>query len=162
MATAGNNYSTIHKEELPDGGSFSFALVVAEWNGDITSKLTEGAKNTLLTAGVAEKNISTYMVPGTFELPYAAAQICKNNKVDGVITIGCVIRGETAHFDYVCQGTTYGIQKLNTEQDIPVIFCVLTDDNKQQSIDRSGGKHGNKGDECAAAVLKMAAFRKGL
>lgn len=162
MATADNNYSTIHKEELPDGGSFSFALVVAEWNDEITSKLAEGAKNTLLLAGVDPSKIATHYVPGTFELPYAAAQICKSKKVDGVITIGCVVRGETAHFDYVCEGTTYGIQKLNTEQDIPVIFCVLTDDNIEQSRARSGGKHGNKGDECAAAALKMAAFKKNL
>ncbi len=105
-----------------------------------------------------EENISSHEVPGSFELIYGASQLCKRGEVDAVIVIGSVIRGETSHFDYVCEGVTQGIKDLNVKYDIPVIFCVLTDDNEQQSLDRSGGKHGNKGVEAAVAAVMMTRF----
>lgn len=154
MATT--NLSTYNKTELPNAANFSFGIVVSEWNSDITENLLKGAIDTLLENGVALKNIHTFHVPGSFELIYGCKKLIETINVDAVIAIGNVIKGETKHFDFVCTGVTQGIAELNVKYDIPTIFCVLTDDTKQQSIDRSGGKHGNKGVECAAAAIKMA------
>lgn len=133
-----------------------FAIVTAQWNKEITHALANGAKETLLQSGVPERNIREFEVPGSFELPFGAkAVLSGSTSYDAIICVGCIIRGETAHFDFVAQGVTYGIQKLNVEQDVPVIFCVLTDDNISQSKARSGGKHGNKGDEAAATAIQM-------
>ena len=155
MATITKNLSAIDLSKLPKGRGKKITIVVSEWNSEITNNLKTGAVDTLIAAGVYNRDIKIISVPGTFELPFAASQIIKNTEVDSVIAIGCVIRGETSHFDYVCQGVTNGIQQLNVTTNTPVIFCVLTDENIQQSKDRSGGKFGNKGVEAAATALKM-------
>jgi 6,7-dimethyl-8-ribityllumazine synthase len=159
MATAGKNLSDYNKDQLPEAQKMRFGLVVSEWNDTITEGLFEGCYKALVENGVAEKNIARLNVPGAFELTFGAQKLVKANKFDAVIVIGCVIQGETKHFDYVCGGVTQGIAHLNATQNTPVIFCVLTDNTMQQSIDRSGGKHGNKGTEAAIAALKMAALK---
>ena len=162
MATENKNLSVYDKTTLPNAEAFRFGIVVSQWNNHITHGLQKGAIDALLDLGAKEENITNFDVPGSFELIYGANQLCKTQKFDAVIVIGCVIRGETAHFDYVCQGVTQGIKDLNAQQDIPVIFCVLTDENEQQSIDRSGGKHGNKGTEAGVTAVIMADFKKKL
>ncbi len=160
MATAGKNLSEFDKNNLPEASDMRFGLVVSEWNDQITENLFEGCYKTLLEAGVAEKNITRLNVPGTFELTYGAQRLTADQGFDAVVVIGCVIQGETRHFDFVCDGVTQGVSHLNATQPVPVIFCVLTDNTLQQSIDRSGGKHGNKGTEAAVAAIKMAAIKK--
>lgn len=155
MATAHRNLSEYNKEFIPNGADYKIGIVVSEWNESITLNLLKGAKETLLENDVSEDNISVYFVPGTFELPLACQFMCEKREVDGIIAIGSVIRGETKHFDFVCEGATQGIKDVNLKYNTPVTFCVLTDENQQQAIDRSGGKHGNKGVECAIACLKM-------
>jgi len=139
------------------------AIVVARWNAEITDKLLEGAKQTLLDNGLFEENISVDFVPGAFELPLAVHKICRRQDghygiPNGIIAIGSVIRGETPHFDYVCQGVTQGIQNAMIKHGIPVSFCVLTDNTAEQARERSGGKYGNKGIESALACMEMIAF----
>ncbi len=162
MATAGKNLSEYNKESIPNGADFKVGIVVSEWNDDITFKLMEGAKNTLLENGVSAENVHIHYVPGAFELPLAAQFLLQNPvlNLDGVIAIGVVIQGETRHFDFVCSGTTQGIMDVMLKLNKPVSFCVLTDNIKQQSIDRAGGKHGNKGVEAAVACLKMIEMKK--
>ena len=155
MATT--NLSAYDKNKIPNAKPFRFGIIVSEWNPDITEKLYEGAVETLLSHGVLKENIRTLWVPGSFELVFGCSQVLKTEEVDAVIAIGNVIRGETEHFTFVCEGVTQGIKDLNLRFDVPTIFCVLTDNTKQQSIERSGGKHGNKGVECAVAAIKMAA-----
>jgi len=166
MATANNNLSNvdfdINLSQRSVARSVKVSLVVAKWNKEITDGLKKGAVDALLQLGMYERNINVVEVPGSFELPFAAKQVIDNQEVDAVICIGSVIKGETSHFDYVCQGVTYGIQKLNINGDVPVIFCVLTDDNIQQSKDRSGGKHGNKGVEAAVTAIEMIQVKKDL
>ena len=160
MATENKNLSAYDKTTLPNAEAFRFGIVVSQWNNHITHNLQKGAIDALIDLGAKKGNISSFEVPGSFELIFGASQLCKKGKFDAVIVIGSVIRGETAHFDYVCQGVTQGIKDLNVQQDIPVIFCVLTDDNEQQSLDRSGGKHGNKGTEAGVTAVIMADFAK--
>ena len=161
MATANKNLSEYDKNQLPNASAFRFGIVVSEWNERITNGLFDGAKKALLDCGVLDQNIIRWNVPGSFELIYGAKLMLeKVEKLDAVITIGSVIKGETMHFEFVCEGVTQGIKDLNIKSDVPVIFCVLTDNNEQQSIDRSGGKHGNKGTEAAIAAIKMADLRK--
>lgn len=160
MATEAVNLSDFDANNLPSVSGMRFALVVAEWNEEITSGLAKGAVDTLITAGVNENDISQHYVPGSFELVYASKKLCEASKFDAVIAVGCVIQGETKHFDFVCQGVTHGIQELNLNYDTPVIFCVLTDNNIEQSRARSGGKHGNKGVEAAVSAIKMASLSK--
>lgn len=155
MATENKNLSNYDKNKLPSAKPYTFGIVVSQWNNHITNKLKQGALETLLDLGAEEENITVIEVPGSFELVYGS-KLLLENFVDAVIAIGSVIRGETAHFDYVCQGVTQGIKDLNVEYEAPTIFCVLTDDNEQQSIDRAGGKHGNKGVEAAVAAVQMA------
>lgn len=162
MATALKNLSVYTKENIPNGADFKVGIVVSEWNDSITFALLKGAKQTLLDNGVPEEHILIRYVPGAFELPLAAQLMLDNTEVDGVIVIGVVIQGETKHFDFVCQGATDGIMKVMLEYNSPVSYCLLTDNNMQQSIDRSGGKHGNKGVECAVACMKMIALKKDL
>ena len=157
MATT--NLSLYDSDSIPDASEFRFGLVVSEWNPEITQKLYEGAFETLLEHGAKEENIISAKVPGSFELVWACKQLLEKNELDAVIAIGNVIRGETEHFTFVCEGVTQGIKDLNLSFNTPTIFCVLTDNVKQQSIDRSGGKHGNKGVECAVAAIKMADLR---
>lgn len=155
MATAKVNLSALESIPLTNPSQIKIGLVVSEWNKNITDNLLEGAISALKENKIKEQNIIVHRVPGTFELPLGAQYLLENNLVHGVITIGCVIQGETKHFDFVCQGATQGIMQVGLRYNKPVSFCVLTDENEQQSIDRSGGKHGNKGVECAISCLKM-------
>ena len=161
MATENKNLSEYDKSQLPNANDFRFGIVVSEWNDKITNGLFNGAESALLDCGVLPENIIRWNVPGSFELIYGAKLMLeKVEKLDALITIGSVIKGETMHFEFVCEGVTQGIKDLNIQSDVPVIFCVLTDNNEQQSIDRSGGKHGNKGIEAAIAAIKMAELRR--
>lgn len=160
MATEHKNLSHYDKDLIPNGKEFSFGIVVSEWNNNITFNLLQGAYDTLLANGVKEENIIVKYVPGTYELPVATQMLFEHTNVDAQIAIGSVIQGETKHFDFVCEGTTQGIKDVNLKYDKPVAFCVLTDNNTQQSIDRSGGVHGNKGIECAIACLKMIELKR--
>jgi 6,7-dimethyl-8-ribityllumazine synthase len=155
MATQHQNSTQLDLSNVPSAKNMRFVLVVSEWNTQITENLFLGAKKVLLDKG-AEK-IDRVDVPGSFELIYGARRQFDKN-YDAIITIGSVIRGETQHFDYVCQAVSHGVKDLNILGKTPVIFCVLTDDNVQQSIDRSGGVLGNKGAEAAVAAIRMAAL----
>jgi 6,7-dimethyl-8-ribityllumazine synthase len=157
MATT--NLSAYDKASIPNGKQFRFGIVVSEWNDNITQGLLEGAKSTLLEHNVQPENILVWDVPGSYELIYGSKKMIAQN-VDAVIAIGSVIQGETKHFDFVCDAVAQGVKDLNVTTETPVIFCVLTDNTLQQAIDRSGGKHGNKGVEAAVAALKMATLRK--
>ena len=157
MATAYHMLHDKHEADLNAEGK-KFAIVVSEWNSNVTNALCEGAVATLLEHNVAQEDIIVKYVPGSFELTYGAAAFMNQDEVDAVIVLGSVVRGETPHFDYVCQGVTQGIAQLNAEGDIPVIFGVLTTDNMLQAKDRAGGKLGNKGSECAETAIKMINF----
>lgn len=158
MATAGKNLSKFNRDEIPDTGHLKIGLVVSQWNAEITEALYEGAYQTLLECGALNENIIRWNVPGSFELVYGCKKLISEARPDAVIAIGSVIRGETKHFDFVCEATAQGIKDLNVLTETPVIFCVLTDDNWQQARDRSGGKHGNKGTEAAVAAIHMASL----
>ncbi|PJB19665.1 MAG: 6,7-dimethyl-8-ribityllumazine synthase [Flavobacteriaceae bacterium CG_4_9_14_3_um_filter_33_16] len=159
MATANHNLSAYDKTTIPNANKFRFGMVVSEWNASITEGLFEGAYQTLINHGVLPNNIVRWNVPGSFELIYGCKKM-QEQMVNAVIAIGSVIQGETKHFDFVCEAVSQGIKDLNVADETPVIFCVLTDNNMQQAIDRSGGKHGNKGTEAAVAAIKMAELRK--
>lgn len=158
MATALHNLSDYDFDKVPDASNMCFGIVVAEWNPEITGALLEGAVKTLEKHGTIPENIHVKTVPGSFELIYGAQQMCRNDGFDAVIILGSVIRGETPHFDYICEGVTSGIAHLNATQNIPVVYGLLTTNNLQQAKDRSGGRLGNKGDECAIVAIKMAKF----
>ena len=160
MATANKNLSEYNKNTIPNAKQFRFGIVVSEWNDHVTNGLFSGAEAALVDCGALSENIIRWNVPGSFELIYGAKQMAATQNVDVVIAIGCVIKGETMHFEFVCEGVTQGIKDLNVLGDVPVIFCLLTDNNEQQSIDRSGGVHGNKGTEAAIAAIKMAELRR--
>lgn len=157
MATT--NLSHYDKNKVPNAENFRFGIVVSEWNENITEGLAKGAINTFIENGTSENNIQRWDVPGSFELIYGVKKMVETQELDAVIAIGSVVKGETKHFDFVCDGVTQGIKDINLQQDTPVIFCLLTDDTMQQAIDRSGGKHGNKGVECAIAAIKMAVLK---
>lgn len=156
MATT--NLSHYDKTIIPNAKDFRFGIVVSEWNPDITENLQKGAIETLLDCGARQENIISWVVPGSFELVYGCKKMLETLQLDAIIAIGNVIQGETKHFDFVCNGVTQGIIDLNVKYSTPIIFCVLTDNTKQQSIDRSGGKFGNKGIESAVAAIKMASL----
>jgi 6,7-dimethyl-8-ribityllumazine synthase len=156
MATT--NLSHYDKTIIPNAKDFRFGIVVSEWNPDITKNLQKGAIETLLDCGASQENIISWEVPGSFELVYGCKKMLETLQLDAIIAIGNVIQGETKHFDFVCNGVTQGIIDLNVKYSTPIIFCVLTDNTKQQSIDRSGGKFGNKGIESAVAAIKMASL----
>ena len=158
MATEGNNLSNYDKPSIPDASNMRFGIVVSEWNNDITNNLLKGCYHTLLSNNAKEENITVRYAPGSFELPLGAQLLIEDTNVDAVICLGCVIQGETKHFDYVCSAVSQGIMDVSLKYNKPVIFGVLTDNTKQQSIDRSGGKHGNKGDEAAISAIKMIGF----
>ena len=160
MATAGNNLSSYDPKDLPNGARFNVGIVVSEWNSVYTNGMLDGAMDVLRTCGVPEASIRIVHVPGSFELPLASQMLSEH--VDGVIAIGSVIRGETAHFDYVCDAVAQGIKDVNLKTGKPVAFCVLTDINAEQAAARSGGEHGNKGIEAAVVVMKMIALRSNL
>ena len=159
MATKNHNLSDYDIQSVPDATGMKMGIVVAEWNESITASLLDGAKTTLVKHGVAEDNITVMTVPGSFELVYGTAQMVKSG-VDAVIAIGCVIRGDTPHDRYICQGVTYGLARLNAVQDVPVIYGLITTLDMQQAEDRAGGKMGNKGDECAVTAIKMVDFKR--
>ena len=155
MATKNNNLSDYKKDNLPNVSNLKFGIVVSQWNKEITDGLFNGAYSTLIDCGVLKENIKKLEVPGSFELIFGT-KILSRKDVDAIICLGSVIQGETKHFDYVCQGVTNGIKDLNISLGIPVIFGVLTDNTMDQAINRSGGKHGNKGVEAAITAIKMA------
>jgi len=134
------------------------AIVVSEWNTEVTESLYDGAYRTLIEHGVKKENIIKKYVPGSFELSIGAQKMAMQREIDAVICLGCVIRGETSHFDFICQAVAHGVTDVSLKYDKPVIFGVLTTENKQQAFDRSGGKHGNKGDEAAITAVKMIDF----
>jgi 6,7-dimethyl-8-ribityllumazine synthase len=162
MATELKNLSSYDPASVPSGKGRRIAIVVAEWNSDITFAMRDAAIKTLLANGVAKSAIEVTHVPGTFELTLGAQLAGQRKSIDAVICIGCVIQGDTRHFDFICQGVTYGITELNISLEKPVVFGVLTTKNLQQARDRSGGKHGNKGDEAAVTALKMIAVKNSL
>ena len=147
---------------LPHLDHFKVGVVVAQWNERVTGALLQGVKNRLDELGYPADALHVYPVPGTVELTFGAAQLARTGRFDAVIMIGCVIRGGTPHFDYVCDNATQGCAYLNATQQVPVIFCVLTTDNEQQALDRAGGALCNKGTEAADAAIQMAAFARSL
>ena len=157
MATALHNLSEYDSNKVPDASNMCFGIVVAEWNPEITGALLDGCVKTLEKHGTLPENIHVKTVPGSFELVYGAQQMCKNDGFDAVIILGSVIRGETPHFDYICEGVTYGIAHLNAVQNIPVVYGLVTTNDLQQAQDRAGGRLVNKGNECVVAI-KMAKF----
>lgn len=159
MATHLKNLSDFSHTTVPNGSAYKIAIAVAEWNAEITGSLYKGALETLSKHGVAEENILSVAVPGSFELTAAADVLLrKHTDLDAVICLGCVIQGDTKHFDFICDAVANGITQVSIKYSKPVIFGVLTTNDQQQAIDRAGGKHGNKGDEAAITALKMAEF----
>ena len=155
MASFLHNLSEYDINSVPDASGMRVGIVVSEWNDKITGALLEGACQTLIKHGVREEDIKIKPVPGSFELIYGASRLVNSGLVDAVIAIGCVIKGDTPHFDYICQGTTQGLADLNREGKIPVIYGLLTCNTLEQAEQRSGGMLGNKGDECAITAIKM-------
>jgi 6,7-dimethyl-8-ribityllumazine synthase len=147
---------------VPSAENMKFGLVVAEWNPEVTFTLATGAIETLKKHGAKEENIIVKYVPGSFELPLGAQFLAEYNDIDSVIVLGCVIQGETRHFDYICEGVTQGIKDLNLKYNKPFIFGLLTTNNQQQALDRAGGKHGNKGDEAAVTAIKMIHLKQSM
>jgi len=160
MAT--KNLSEYDLSSVPSAAGMSFGIVVAEWNYEITGALARGAVDTLKLHGAKEENIFLKHVPGSFELTLGAQYLAEYVNVDAIIVLGCVIQGETRHFDFICSGVTQGITNLNLKYNKPFIFGLLTTDNQQQAIDRAGGKLGNKGDEAAVTAIKMIALKNDL
>jgi len=159
MATVSKNLSEYDIKKVTDASTFRFGIVVSEWNKSITDNLLKGALTTLKENGAGDENIVVWHVPGSYELIYGCSQMIKTQTVDAVIAIGSLIKGETMHFDFIGHSVSQGIKDLNLQTDTPTIFCVLTDDTTEQAIDRSGGKHGNKGIACAVAAIRMAELK---
>jgi 6,7-dimethyl-8-ribityllumazine synthase len=160
MAT--KNLSSYDSSLVPSVKGMKFGIVVSEWNPEITNALAEGAVDTLKKHGVKEKDIILKHVPGSFELTLGAQFLAEYTDADAIVVLGCVIQGETRHFDFICQGVTQGITNLNIKYNKPFIFGLLTTGNQQQALDRAGGKHGNKGDEAAVTAIKMLALKANL
>ena len=158
MASSLHNLSDYDVESVPSAQGVRFGIVVSEWNKEITGALLDGAYATLQKHGAREEDIEVLSVPGSFELVYGASRMVKSGRFDAVIAIGCVIRGDTPHFDYICEGATQGLADLNREGNIPVIYGLLTCNTMEQAEARCGGILGNKGDECAVTAIKMVAF----
>jgi 6,7-dimethyl-8-ribityllumazine synthase len=158
MATDLHNLSEYNSNNIPRGEGKKIAIVVSEWNSNITENLLQGAYDTLIKFGVSSQDISIRRVPGSFELTFGAKTLIEKIHPDALIMLGCVIQGETPHFTYVCQSVTQGATELNIKYDVPVIFGLLTTTTLEQAKDRAGGRHGNKGDEAAVTALKMIAL----
>jgi 6,7-dimethyl-8-ribityllumazine synthase len=158
MASSQKNLSSYSGENLKDVSSKKFAIIVSEWNNEVTESLYAGALDTLLKHGAKKENVVRKMVPGSFELTLAAQWMAEKKDIDAVICLGCVIQGETRHFDFICDAVAQGITNVSLKYNKPVIFGVLTPNNQQQALDRAGGKHGNKGDEAAITAIKMLNF----
>lgn len=152
------SYTKDQSTPVPDASEMRFGIIVTEWNNNITDKLLEGAVSEFKRHGVTENSLSICRVPGSFELIFAAQQMARYGHVNGIIIMGCVVRGDTPHFDYICEGVTQGIAQLNAEGDIPVIFGLLTVNNMEQAEERAGGRLGNKGEEFAVTAIKMVDY----
>ncbi len=162
MSSSDKNLSVFENAHIPDASSMRFAIVVAEWNSEITSALYSGAMDALLKHGAKKEHIKLMNVPGSFELTSGARLFAEDNQTDAVICLGCVIQGETKHFDFISSAVANGLTQLNAFFTKPFIFGVLTTDNLQQALDRAGGKHGNKGTEAAVTAIKMLGEKKRL
>jgi len=160
MATSAKNLSAYDKSEVVNGENYKVGIAVSEWNESITGNLLKGAIETLLKHKVKQENIHVQFCPGSYELPLTSQFFLDSKEVDGVLAIGSVIQGETPHFNFVCEAVSQGIKDVGLKYNKPVIFCVLTDNTLKQAKERSGGKHGNKGVECAVALMKMITIRK--
>ena len=160
MSSVNKNLSEAEGSKIPNGADYTVSIVVSEWNTKITNALRDGAIKTLLENGVEERNIVISYVPGSFELTLGGQLACEKLNTDAVICLGCVIQGETRHFDFICNAVANGITNVSLKYNKPVIFGVLTPDNMQQAEDRAGGKHGNKGVEAAITALKMLALKR--
>jgi len=158
MSTSNKNLSSFSDKNITDISKKKFGILVSEWNTEVTEALFTGAMETLLQNGASKDNIIKKTVPGSYELSLGAQWLAQQEEIDAVICLGCVIQGETPHFDYICQAVANGITNVGLKFNKPVIFGVLTTLNLQQAIDRAGGKHGNKGDEAAATAIKMLGF----
>ena len=158
MLSALKNLSSYNKDEVPSGKDGIFGIVVAEWNSEITEKLLQGEVATLEENGVEEKDIYIQYVPGSFELPFGAAKLLDKKRFDAVLCLGCVIQGQTRHFEFICSAVSRGIMEVSLKKDIPVIFGVLTTNTMEQAQARAGGNWGNKGVEAAVTALKMASL----
>lgn len=160
MSSSAKNLSVYSDTNINNITSKKFGIVVAEWNSEVTESLYAGALQTLLEKGAKKKNIFKKMVPGSFELSLGAQWMAQDKKIDAVICLGCVIQGDTKHFDFICMAVAQGITDVSLKFNKPVIFGVLTTNNQQQAFDRAGGKHGNKGDEAAITAIKMLSFQE--
>ncbi len=158
MSSALKNLSDFSTANLPDVSQKRFAIIVSEWNTEVTGALYTGAYDTLVKYGTKESNIISVQVPGSFELSLGAQKLAQREDIDAVICLGCVIQGETRHFDFICQAVADGITNVSLKYNKPVIFGVLTPNTQEQAVDRAGGKHGNKGDEAAITAIKMLAI----
>ncbi len=158
MASSNKNLSSFSSGNLTDVSEQRFGIVVSEWNEQVTEALYSGAVETLLGQKVKKEHIIRKTVPGSYELSLGAQWLAKRDDIDAVICLGCVVQGETPHFDYICQAVANGITNVGLKYDKPVIFGVLTTSTLQQALDRAGGKHGNKGDEAAITAVKMLGF----
>jgi len=158
VSTSTYSYVQSQTAPVPDASEMRFGVIVTEWNNHITDRLLEGVVSELKKHGVSETGITLKRVPGSFELIYAASQLAKFGHVNGIIILGCVIRGDTPHFDYICQGVTQGVAQLNATGDIPVIYGLLTVNNEEQAEERAGGRLGNKGTEFALTAIKMVDY----
>lgn len=160
MATAFHHLSDYDAAQVPSARHMRFGIVVADWNDRFTYAMCGAAVATLIQHGVLEENVVVKHVPGSFELIYGAKWMAEKASVDAVIAIGCVIRGDTPHFDYICQGTTQGLAELNIRGEVPVVYGLLTCNNTEQAEARTGGVLGNKGTECAVTAIKMVAYKE--
>lgn len=159
MASSEKNLSDVNLTQDLDTSKFKFGIIVSEWNEQVTESLYSGAYQTLINAGADRGKIERVNVPGTFELSLGSQWMAERKDIDAVICLGCVIQGETRHFDFICNAVADGITNVSLKFNKPVIFGVLTPDNMKQALDRAGGKHGNKGDEAAATAIKMLAIK---
>jgi 6,7-dimethyl-8-ribityllumazine synthase len=162
MASSLKNLSSYSNKNVVNISQKRFGIVVSEWNEEVTEALYHGAYQTLVEHGAAEANIISQTVPGSYELSLAAQWMAERSDVDAVICLGCVIQGETRHFDFICDAVAHGITHVSLKYNKPVIFGVLTPNTHQQALDRSGGKHGNKGDEAAITAIKMIGLKQNL
>lgn len=162
MSSKHKSLSDFDHTSIPSGARMRIAVVVSEWNIEVTGALRDGAIDTLIDNGVSEKDISLHYVPGSFELTMGAQLLAAKEDIDAVVCLGCVIKGETRHFDFICEAVAQGVTNVSLKYNKPVVFGLLTPNNEQQAKDRSGGKYGNKGDEAAITAIKMIALQKGL
>jgi 6,7-dimethyl-8-ribityllumazine synthase len=159
MSSVHKNLSSYSTGNLIDISNKKFGIVVSEWNEEVTEALYSGAFDTLIRHGASKENIKKFHVPGSFELTLGSQWLAADDEIDAVIALGCVIQGETKHFDFICDAVAHGITQVSLEFNKPVIFGVLTPNTMKQALDRAGGRHGNKGDEAAITAIKMLGFK---